>query len=56
MGETEYNTPTIKNGGKNPRWAESFEIPIKVAKDTLKVEVFDDLGNGKTGLLGVREV
>lgn len=56
MGDTECKTETIKNGGKNPRWAQTFEFPVKMAKETLKIEVFDDQGSGKTALLGVREL
>ena len=42
VGETVFNTETIKNGGKNPRWGETFEYQVKVPKETIKVEVLDD--------------
>ena len=38
----QYKTKVNEDGGKNPQWNESFDIPIVSMSDTLKITCFDE--------------
>lgn len=37
-----YKTPTHDDGGKNPKWNHSFDVPIGSRDDLIQISVFDD--------------
>ncbi len=37
-----YKTPTNENGGKNPKWFHSIEMPVRSRDDLIKLTIFDE--------------
>lgn len=37
-----FRTTTIQGGGKDPRWNESFSIPVESLDDDIRITCFDE--------------
>ena len=40
--EKQYKTKVHEDGGKNPEWNESFDLPIQSMTDYIKITCFDE--------------
>lgn len=52
-----YRTKTHKNGGKNPKWTDEFEVRVVDLKDEIKYIIMDeDLSSDDTVGVGVMKI
>ena len=40
--EKQYKTKVHEDGGKNPEWNESFDIPIQSMSDQVRITCYDE--------------